>query len=127
METAAERLVTGRKVSSMLFVPYIFFPGIILKRNVLGTMTQLQERYPGIPMAVTPPLGAAGQAAAVAAQRVQELWTQSSDRVQSSVHIFPRHHPEKKCPRYHDPVALRRLDPARPTIGSRRTWSWYRP
>ncbi len=81
VETAAERLVTERKVSSMLFVPYIFFPGIILKRNVLGTMAELQERYPGIPMAVTPPLGAAGQAAAVAAQRVQEIWTQSGNWV----------------------------------------------
>ncbi len=81
MESAAERLVKGRRVSSLLFVPYIFFPGIILKRNVLGTMSQLQGRYPGLPMAVTPPLGAAGQAAAVAARRVQELWMQAGDRV----------------------------------------------
>lgn len=75
MEEATEALVKGRKVSSLMYVPYLFFPGIILKRNVLGTMRELQEAYPGIPMTVTPPLGADGPAVAVAAQRVRQLWT----------------------------------------------------
>lgn len=77
MEAATEVLVRQRNVSSLMYVPYLFFPGIILKRNVLGTMSELQNTYPGIPMTVTPPLGAGGQAVAVAAQRVQRLWTQA--------------------------------------------------
>lgn len=79
MEEATEILVRGREASALMYVPYIFFPGIILKRNVLGTMVQLQETYPNIPMTVTPPLGADGPAVAVAAQRVRQLWTQAQD------------------------------------------------
>ena len=76
MEAATELLVDQRRVSSLMYVPYLFFPGIILKRNVLGSMARLQETYPEIPMAVTPPLGAAGPAVAVAAGRVRDLWAQ---------------------------------------------------
>ena len=79
MEAAAEHLVKERHASSILYVPYLFFPGLILKRNVLGGMTRLQETYPGLPMAVTPPLGADGRVAAVAAQRVRELWDRTQD------------------------------------------------
>ena len=79
MEEATETLVREREVSSLMYVPYIFFPGIILKRNVLGTMRSMQKTYPGIPMTVTPPLGADGPAVAVAAQRVRQLWTQAQD------------------------------------------------
>ena len=78
MEAATEKLVTQRQVSSLLYVPYLFFPGIILKRNVLGSMSRLQEEYPGIPITVTPPLGADGQAAAVAAERIREFWAQAA-------------------------------------------------
>ncbi len=79
MEEATKDLVSGREVSSLMYVPYLFFPGLILKRNVLGTMRELQETYPGIPMTVTPPLGADGPAVDVAAQRVRKLWTQAQD------------------------------------------------
>ena len=79
MEEATEILVRGREVSSLMYVPYLFFPGIILQRNVLGTMRELQEAYPGIPMTVTPPLGADGPAVAVAAQRVRQLWSKAQD------------------------------------------------
>ena len=79
MEAAAERLIEERQASSLLYVPYLLFPGLILKRNVLGGMTRLQEQYPGTPMAVTPPLGAEGQVTAVAAQRVRELWDRTQD------------------------------------------------
>ena len=79
MKEATQILVRGREASSLMYVPYLFFPGIILKRNVLGTMRRLQKSYPGIPMTVTPPLGAEGPAVAVAAQRVRQLWTQAQD------------------------------------------------
>ena len=77
MESATEHLVRHREVSSLLYVPYLFFPGLILKRNVLGTMARLRESYPDIPLAVTPPLGAETHAAAVAAQRIRETWQQA--------------------------------------------------
>ena len=49
---------------------------MILKRNVLGEMDRLQKAYPGLPMAVTPPLGIDDRVIKVAAQRVREVWKQ---------------------------------------------------
>ena len=77
MEAAAKRLVDERHVSSITYVPYLFFPGLILKRNVLGSMTRLQDQYPGLPMAVTPPLGPDEQVVSVVANRVRELWART--------------------------------------------------
>lgn len=77
MEAATQRLVQERRVSSITYVPYLFFPGIILKRNFLGGMVSLQEKYPHLPMAATPPLGADGRVVAVAAERVRELWARA--------------------------------------------------
>ena len=78
MPAATKRLVEERHVSSITYVPYLFFPGLILKRNVLGGMTTLQERYPELPMAVTPPLGPDERVVSVAAQRVSDLWAQAN-------------------------------------------------
>ena len=74
MDAAGELLVKEHGVSSIVCVPYIFFPGMILSRNVLGGMDSLQERYPDIRMSVTPPLGVDNRLLAVAADRVQEAW-----------------------------------------------------
>ena len=74
MEAATEYLVEERGVSSVTYVPYVFFPGLILKRNFLGGMARLQEKYPDLPMAATPPLGADPQVLAVVAERVRKLW-----------------------------------------------------
>ncbi len=74
MEFAAGRLVEERGVASLVCVPYIFFPGLILTRNVLGTMDRLQEKYPGVTMTVTPPLGVDDRLIAVAADRVRQVW-----------------------------------------------------
>ena len=80
MEAATERLVQDRRVSSLLYVPYLFFPGLILKRNVLGGLAGLREKYPDVPMSVTPPLGADTQAAAAAAQRIREAWRRAQSQ-----------------------------------------------
>ena len=72
MESAAANLVETRNVSALIYVPYIFFPGMILKRNVLGGMAEAQRRYPEIPMHVTPPLGVDDRVVAVAADRIRE-------------------------------------------------------
>ena len=71
MEHAAAELVHERGVGSIICAPYIFFPGLILRRNVLGTMRQLQEEYPDIPMSVAPPLGVDDRLVAVASDRVR--------------------------------------------------------
>ena len=73
MEFAAARLVSERGVSAIICVPYIFFPGLILTRNVLGTMDQLQSQYPGLTMAIAPPLGVDDRLIAVAADRIREI------------------------------------------------------
>ena len=77
MEFAAARLIAERGVSSLICVPYIFFPGLILTRNVLGTMARLQEEYPQVSMTVAPPLGVDDRLIAVAADRVRQAWAQS--------------------------------------------------
>jgi sirohydrochlorin ferrochelatase len=74
MESAAARLVEERRVSSIICVPYLFFPGMILRRNVLGGLERLQQKYPGVPMIATPPLGVDDRLVAVAADRVREVW-----------------------------------------------------
>ena len=73
MEFAAARLIEERGVSAIIGVPYIFFPGLILTRNVLGTMDKLQSQYPGVTMAVAPPLGVDDRLVAVAADRIREI------------------------------------------------------
>jgi len=74
MEAGAKPLVEERGVSAIRCVPYLFFPGMILRRNVLGGMHRLQEKYPDISMTVTPPLGVDDRLVAVAADRVREVW-----------------------------------------------------
>ncbi len=75
MEFAAARLVNERGVSALICVPYIFFPGLILTRNVLGTMSRLQEQYPEVIMTIAPPLGVDDRLVAVAADRIREVWS----------------------------------------------------
>jgi sirohydrochlorin ferrochelatase len=59
-------------------VPYIFFPGIILQRNVIGGLEQIKERYPHIAMSVTPPLGVDDKIVAITADRVRQAWNQAA-------------------------------------------------
>ena len=77
MESAAARLIQERRASRLIAMPYLFFPGMILKRNVLGEMDRLQMTYPEVPMAVTPPLGMDDRVIKVADQRVREVWKQA--------------------------------------------------
>ena len=71
MADAMAELVNDRKAGSVICAPYIFFPGLILRRNVLGNMRQLQEEYPDVPMSVAPPLGVDDRLVAVARDRVR--------------------------------------------------------
>ena len=71
MAAAAAELIDRRGVGSIICAPYLFFPGLILQRNVLGTMGRLQEAYPDIPMSVAPPLGVDDRLVQVASDRVR--------------------------------------------------------
>ena len=71
MEFAAARLVQEQGVSAIICVPYIFFPGLILTRNVLGALNRLEEAYPTVPVSIVPPLGVDDRLAAVAADRIR--------------------------------------------------------
>ncbi len=75
MESAFANLVANRKVSALLCVPYLFFPGMILKRNVLGGVAAARERYQDIPIHVSPPLGVDSRVVSVAADRIREAWS----------------------------------------------------
>lgn len=78
MDAAAARLVETRQVRSIMCVPYLFFPGIILQRNVIGGMEQIKERYPHVAMSVTPPLGVDDRIVAITADRVRQVWRQAA-------------------------------------------------
>ena len=74
VETGAAQLVDDRGVSRIVVVPYVFFPGLILKRNVLGGLDRLSAKYPHIFLSVTPPLGTDDRVVQVAADRVRQVW-----------------------------------------------------
>ena len=75
MESAFVSLVKDRKVSALICVPYLFFPGMILKRNVLGGVAAARATYPDIPIHVSPPLGVDDRVVSVAADRIREAWS----------------------------------------------------
>ena len=75
MDAAAAHLVDKRNVGSIMCVPYIFFPGLILQRNVIGGLEKLRDEYPNIPIRVTPPLGVDSRLVSVAADRIREIWS----------------------------------------------------
>ena len=77
MDAAAAKLAESRAVSSIMCVPYLFFPGIILQRNVIGGMEQIKERYPKVAMSVTAPLGVGDKIVAITADRVRQVWNQA--------------------------------------------------
>ena len=75
MDAAAANLVDKRNVGSIMCVPYLFFPGLILQRNVIGGLEKLRNEYPDVPIRVTPPLGVDSRLVSVAADRIREVWS----------------------------------------------------
>ncbi len=70
MEEAAAELVEKRGVSAVTCVPYIFFPGLILTRNILGGLESLGQKYPDVGFEVTPTLGVEDRLVELTAQRI---------------------------------------------------------
>jgi sirohydrochlorin ferrochelatase len=75
---AAARLVEERQVVAVIFIPYLFFPGLILhlilQGKVMGGIKGIQQKYPDLALHLTPPLGVDVRVVAVAAERVREVW-----------------------------------------------------
>lgn len=70
MDEAARELVERRGAASVTCVPYIFFPGLILTRNIMGGLDTLRERYPRIPFSLTPTLGVDARLVDLTARRI---------------------------------------------------------
>ena len=79
MESAAARLADTHRVTSIMCVPYLFFPGIILQRNVISGLEQIKARYPQVSVSVTPPLGVDDRIVAITADRVRQVWRQAAE------------------------------------------------
>ena len=78
MEAAAAKLIETGGVSSIMCVPYLFFPGIILQRNVIGGMEQIRDRYPNLIVSITPPLGVGDKIVAITADRIRQVWSETA-------------------------------------------------
>ena len=74
MEYAVETLVKTRGVKVVVCIPYVFFPGLILQRNIVGGISKLQELYEDVPMIISPPLGVDERIVQVAADRIKTVW-----------------------------------------------------
>ena len=70
MEEAAAQLVEKQGVSEVTCVPYIFFPGLILTRNIMGGVRTLGQKYPDVGFDVTPTLGIEDGLVELTARRV---------------------------------------------------------
>ena len=85
MEEAAAELVEKRGVSDVTCVPYIFFPGLILTRNIIGGLETLGQKYPDVGFEVTPTLGIEDGLVELTARRILDarefsvISNQSSD------------------------------------------------
>ena len=72
MDEAAAELAHKRGVAGVICVPYIFFPGLILTRNIIGGVKDLERKYPRIPFRVTPTLGVESGLVDLTARRILE-------------------------------------------------------
>lgn len=70
MDEAAAELAQGRGAAGVICVPYIFFPGLILTRNIMGGVKELGQKYPRIPFRVTPTLGVENGLVELTARRI---------------------------------------------------------
>ena len=84
MEEAAQQLA-DRSVTSMICVPYIFFPGVILTRNIEGGIEEIKHSFPDITLSVADTLGIDDRLVSLTARRIQDVWSTS----ESSLSALP--------------------------------------
>lgn len=63
-------LIEQYGVTRITFVPYVFFPGLILQRNIMGSINKYQQLFPDIEFALCPPLGITSELCDIAVDRV---------------------------------------------------------
>ena len=66
----ANYLIEQYGVTRITFVPYVFFPGLILQRNIMGSINKYQQLFPDIEFALCPPLGITSELCDIAVDRV---------------------------------------------------------
>ena len=70
MDEAMADLVETRGVAAVTCVPYIFFPGLILTRNIMGGLNALGQKYPGVGFQLTRTLGVEDKLVELTARRI---------------------------------------------------------
>ena len=73
-EAAVRELVVNRNVSSIICVPYIFFPGLILSRNIIAGVDQAKDRYQHVEFSVAQTIGVDDKLIEATAQKVLTVW-----------------------------------------------------
>ena len=63
-------LIETYGVTKITFVPYVFFPGIILQRNIMGSIKNYQAKFPHIEFGLCPPLGITSELRDIAIDRI---------------------------------------------------------
>ena len=89
MEGAVRELIENRGVSSITCVPYIFFPGLILARNIIGGVEQIKGRYPNIEFSIAQTIGVDDKLIEATAQKVLAVWEGFATMNQGEP---PKHH-----------------------------------
>jgi sirohydrochlorin ferrochelatase len=57
MDERTSYIINEGGVHNVTFVPYLFFPGLILQRNIMGTIKKYQIKFPHVKFNLAPPLG----------------------------------------------------------------------
>ena len=65
-------MLAGRGLKQVVVVPYIFFPGKVLKVNILPAVEEARRRFPGVELSVAQTLGVDDRLIDLALERALE-------------------------------------------------------
>jgi len=68
----AVEMLAGRGLKQVVVVPYIFFPGKVLKVNILPAVEEARRRFPGVELSVAQTLGVDDRLIDLALERALE-------------------------------------------------------
>lgn len=63
-------LIQNHDIKEITFVPYVFFPGLILQRNIMGNIKKYQEHFNNVEFSLCPPLGITSELRDIAIDRI---------------------------------------------------------
>tara|TARA_A100001037_G_scaffold306703_1_gene354298 strand:+ start:4013 stop:4888 length:876 start_codon:yes stop_codon:yes gene_type:complete len=64
-------LIKTHGIDKITFVPYVFFPGLILQRNIMGSIKKYQKEFSTMEFALCPPLGITTELRDIAIDRIE--------------------------------------------------------